>query len=221
MPTNRYRALIFDLDGTLLDNDASFRAAYIDLCRRYPDLFSTENSAQRADWIALYRACEERRNRLFAEFCTTYAWKTPPAFSPLWEEWIALYLQNAQCFSGVKELLTEWKEQGIPLGLLTNGETAFQMAKLTSSGLLPYFDCVLISQEIGISKPSPRVYQMASERLGVSVSDCLFIGDTPHTDILGAQNAGMDSVLLSDRESTVMPTYRAKTMQDLKIILEQ
>ena len=137
MPKKTYRALIFDLDGTLIDNEASFRAAYNSLCSRYPDLFSPDNLSQRTDWIALYRASQERRHRLYAAFCNTYAWHTQPPLSPLWEEWIELYLQSAQCFPGVAELFSYIKEKRFPMGLLTNGETDFQLAKLKASGLTP------------------------------------------------------------------------------------
>ena len=79
------------------------------------------------------------------------------------------------------------------LGLATNGIPEVQRGRLERSGLGRHFRAVLISGEIGIAKPDPRFFLLGAERLGLSPSDVLCVGDVPATDIRGARAAGMAS----------------------------
>ena len=79
------------------------------------------------------------------------------------------------------------------LGLATNGIPEVQRGRLERSGLASCFRTVLISGEIGIAKPDPRFFLLGAERLGLSPSEVLCVGDVPATDIRGARAAGMAS----------------------------
>lgn len=86
---------------------------------------------------------------------------------------------------------------GVRIGILTNGFGDLQRMKLETSGLLPWFETVVISGEIGIGKPDPRAFEIALRELGADPNECLMVGDGLETDMGGAAAFGIRSVLLS------------------------
>ena len=106
------------------------------------------------------------------------------------------YPDAKPCLDGLK---VEYR-----LGLVTNGPCDLQCAKLDASGLRNYFGAVAISREVGARKPDPRIFALALDRLGVTASDSVFVGDTPKTDIVGAHAAGMRVIWLN-RDNSPLP----------------
>jgi putative hydrolase of the HAD superfamily len=90
------------------------------------------------------------------------------------------------------------------LGIVTNGPHDLQCAKLDASELRGYFGAVMISREVGILKPDPRIFALALAQLGVSAEESAFVGDTPKTDIVGAHAAGMKAIWLN-RDNAQQP----------------
>ena len=66
----------------------------------------------------------------------------------------------------------------------------------------PGFDAVVVSGEVGMRKPEPRIYVLTAERLGVPVERCVFVDDLP-ANVRGAAAAGMTGVLHQSRDQTV------------------
>ena len=77
-----------------------------------------------------------------------------------------------------------------PITLLTNGITVIQKARLAGSPIKDWIDKMIVSQEAGISKPDPRIFELALE--GLAPSEVLMIGDGLGSDVRGANNAGVD-----------------------------
>ncbi|CAN5429201.1 HAD family hydrolase [soil metagenome] len=82
------------------------------------------------------------------------------------------------------------------LGMLTNGSPDLQREKIAASGLGDFFQAIAVSGEHGIGKPRPEIFQILAEELGVSVGECVMVGNSLERDILGARNAGMRSAWL-------------------------
>jgi putative hydrolase of the HAD superfamily len=80
---------------------------------------------------------------------------------------------------------------GLPLGIVTNGETEFQTKHIEALGLHDLMDTILISQREKLRKPDAAIFRRAAGCLNVSPEHCLFVGDNPVADILGAAAAGM------------------------------
>jgi HAD superfamily hydrolase (TIGR01509 family) len=83
------------------------------------------------------------------------------------------------------------------LGVVTNGPYDLQCAKLDASELRGYFGAVLVSRQVGILKPDPRIFALALDQLRTGPQDAVFVGDTPKTDIVGAHAAGMKAIWLN------------------------
>ncbi len=82
------------------------------------------------------------------------------------------------------------------LAAVTNGPCDLQCEKISRSGLQSYFPVRVISREVGVRKPDPRIFAIALERLGVDAADAVFVGDSPKHDIAGASAVGMKTVWL-------------------------
>lgn len=98
-------------------------------------------------------------------------------------------------------ILLYLKSKGYKVGLITNGKELKQWEKLVRLGMYPFFDDVVTSESVGIEKPDPKIFKIAMERLGVTSGTSLMVGNNFDADILGACNAGMQSMLINSRLS--------------------
>ena len=87
------------------------------------------------------------------------------------------------------------------LGVISNGSSARQRQKLASVAILDRFAAVVISEDIGVAKPHPGIFEAACEAAGASPSACVHVGDRLDADALGARGAGLTGVWL-DRNGT-------------------
>lgn len=109
------------------------------------------------------------------------------AFTVLREEWV-------QPFPNAVRTLRVLRERGHHLGLITNGRSEFQRAKLRRFDLEPYFDFILIEGEFGVGKPDLRVFQYGLEKFDVSSAQVWMIGDDLEFDMRPAQELGMGTI---------------------------
>jgi len=91
---------------------------------------------------------------------------------------------------GVKESLTRLSLQ-LKLGLISNGTSATQRAKLEALAVETLFDPIVISEEVGLRKPDVQIFELAIRGWHLAPDRVLFVGDDPVSDISGAQAAGM------------------------------
>ncbi len=116
-------------------------------------------------------------------------------------------------------------------GVITDGLSIKQAEKLLRLNVYRYFDPheIYISEQVGISKPNPKLFQTALRESGTPASEAMLIGDRPGRDIKPANEAGMITVLLDrgpsrrDREekrtNEVEPDYRIETYRELAELL--
>ena len=89
------------------------------------------------------------------------------------------------------------RDDGAQLGIITNGELAFQREKIERVGLTLLIDDVVASGELGIAKPDRRIFEHACARFEVTTSDAVYVGDRLETDAIGAARAGLQGVWLN------------------------
>jgi putative hydrolase of the HAD superfamily len=83
---------------------------------------------------------------------------------------------------------------GRKLGILTNGAPDVQREKIDAAGLSDHFDAIVISGEVAVGKPDPRVFALAVERLGATPAESVMVGDSLERDVAGARGAGIRAV---------------------------
>ena len=106
-----------------------------------------------------------------------------------------------------------------PLTILSNGFKEVQYYKFAHSGLEKYFTHLIISEEVGVNKPNPKLFELALEMNGVTANEALMIGDSYSSDIEGAKAAGIDQLWIHEGETTETATYIVPKLADILTIL--
>lgn len=216
--TSHKKVIIFDLDGTLVDNPASFDKAYHMFSQQDPELYAPEDVELKQLLIYLYRTGFKEAD--YHRLTAMLAPKRLPPRAALSRYWSMEYAINAVQLPQAKSTLEYLLARGYRVGLLTNGDSARQWAKVHACGLYPYFEDIIVSGDHPFEKPDPAIFQLSLSHFGVEAKDALFVGDTVTTDIIGAQRAGIDSLWLTpDTENTAGATYIARDVSFLKTIL--
>ncbi|MDD4729956.1 MAG: YjjG family noncanonical pyrimidine nucleotidase, partial [Dysgonamonadaceae bacterium] len=122
---------------------------------------------------------------------------------------------------GTMELL-EYLKPKYNMHILSNGFREVQYKKINNSGLKPYFDKVILSDDAGINKPHPDIFTYALKNTHSLRDETLVIGDSWDADILGAYNSGIHQLWFNPEElhpKGFIPTYCVKTLNEIKQIL--
>lgn len=130
-------------------------------------------------------------------------------------------------FDDVYPLLRDLRRIGLRLGIITHGWTVKQAEKLVRLGLVPYLDprAVFISDQIGISKPNPKLYATAVRDLGLEPQEVMYVGDSPEHDIAPPKSIGMVTVWARRaarhtlEKSGIVPDHIISNFDELRRIL--
>jgi putative hydrolase of the HAD superfamily len=185
------RFALFDLDGTLVDRTGAYTEAVAALCRERA--FDPQIQA----WLLTELA--DRANAAdFVRLRETFGLAVPAA--QLWQEYVDLMAAAVTCRREVLEGLARLRTAGWTIGVITNGASDIQRAKLAATGLAGLIDEVAVSGDLEIRKPDLRLFQLAASRCGVNLADGgWMIGDNPAGDIGGAHQAGLRTIWLRGR----------------------
>lgn len=179
------RAILFDLDNTLVDRDAAMRR----VMRRWLAEHSTALRADQAD-AALDEIMARDRHGYTSrrELCD---WLGGRRAADLWQFIGEHIAEQVRPRASVQELLARLQRRYM-LALVTNGGFDNQRRKLRHARLASYFDdAVFISGELDAAKPSAEIFEAALADLGVAAHQALFVGDDLARDIAGASAVGM------------------------------
>lgn len=127
-------------------------------------------------------------------------------------------------FEGAEKFL-DYISEKYKIVIVTNGIKEVQIPRIQNSPLIKYINEVVISEEIGVNKPNPLIFQKALEKIGYigKKENVIMIGDSQTADIQGAINFGIDSCwirLLGQKKiNSIIPTYTIEKYEDISIIL--
>ncbi|MGR2858433.1 pyrimidine 5'-nucleotidase [Erwinia rhapontici] len=121
---------------------------------------------------------------------------------------------------GAVDLLNALKGR-VKMGIITNGFTALQQARLERTGFLGVFDLLVISEQVGYAKPHPAIFDYALTRMGNPARErVLMVGDNPDSDILGGINAGLATCWLNAegraQPEGINPTWQVTSLKELQ-----
>ncbi|MBO7743290.1 HAD family hydrolase [Paenibacillus sp. MWE-103] len=189
---NGIKAVLFDLDNTLLDRTRMFGGFMDAFVARYFG-HAEDPRALRARVAELDMDGYKPREALFAELLDELPWARKPDPDELAAFYRGAYLPCAALMDGAREVLARARAK-YRTGLITNGKASTQYGKLDRLGIRDAFDLILVSEEAGAKKPDPRLFAMAADGLGLRAGECLFVGDHPANDVEGAARFGMATV---------------------------
>lgn len=133
--------------------------------------------------------------------------------------WIEHQYLFTVLFPDAMDTVLKLKEK-YKIGILTNGAHLAQWGKIEKSGLLPYMDAVLVSEDAGFTKPDIRIFQMMADKLGLKCEECVYVGDTFSLDIMGAYNSGMKPVWIWPSERAKPSDFEVTRIRKIYDLLE-
>ncbi len=230
------RAVLFDLDDTLVSDDGVTDACWILACERYWRQTSAQSAAElreavrrQADWFysSPDRARQGRlslddtRRNIVSEALRALGLPSPELGSAIADAYSAEKDRSITLVPGAVEALAGIRKAGVRLGLVSNGAGEVQRRKVDRFGLGPLFNVILIEGEFGLGKPEPSVYASALTDLGADPSDAWMVGDHLEFDVAAPQRLGLRGIWVDYRghgvpaESDVRPDLIIRAVTEL------
>ena len=200
---NRYRAVVFDLWGTLVDevsHPEEKQRKYRQVTCKMADLLGVDSEAFARAWsrgairriAGAFSSTEEELLHISGVLGVEPSEDRVKASATVRNEFIRGALSPRP---GTVETLSTLREAGYRVGLVSN--CGDEVSRLWgSTPLAQLFDAVVLSFEVRITKPDVRIYETAARRLGVSAGECLYVGDGSDGELMDASKAGMTAVLM-------------------------
>ena len=231
------KAMLFDLDDTIVADDAVYEKAWENVFKK-PILQASELDIsklraaikQAGEW---YYSDPERLRKARQNLYVARREVVTIALSSLGIDHPKLARELADSYSEEKEkaifvypdaieTISHFKKEGIPLALLTNGSSEYQREKIERFGLAPFFSYIFIEGELGMGKPDERLFRHVLGRLGVvDPSEAWMVGDRLEHDVKPARKLGIYAIWVDWRReglpesSTVQPDRIIRKLSEL------
>ncbi len=229
----KYRHLFFDLDHTLWDFEANAKE-----CLR--DLYESNALEARGveDFDAFFSRYSFHNEKLWKRYTAGHIRQEILRWKRMWlalldfkiadealaKQMAAQFLEilpfKTKLFPYTVEILEYLKNKQYHLHLITNGFEVVQHAKLNSSKIHRYFDQIITSELSNSLKPNKEIFEFALDAAKAEKEESIMIGDNPDADILGAMNAGIDTVFVNHPgvEIPLVATFTIRHLKELESI---
>jgi YjjG family noncanonical pyrimidine nucleotidase len=224
-----YQTLLFDLDHTLLDSDASEIAAYAHTMQLIglpdpDDHFERYLRINHRMWAAVERGelqPTEVRLRRFEQFVDEVGIDADPV--EMAEAFVWGLGAHGELYDGARDVLDELAVRA-SLAMVTNGLSDVQRARIERLDLDGYFDAIVISSEVGVTKPRPEIFDITFARLGSPPKEsAVMIGDSLTSDIRGGADYGIATCWYNARATSAGPddvvTHEVSKLADLPAVV--
>ena len=229
------RAILFDLDDTIIEFASSAGPCWKAVCDRFApecDGVTSERLLAAVDaYRTWYWSDPERhrvgrldmaaaRRKVIAGAFQNLGLDRPVLISRMADAFAKTRAEALHLFPEAIDVLRDLRGLSIRLALITNGESGEQRAKIERFGLAPHFDHIQVEGEFGVGKPDARVYQHVLDRLGIEPADAWMVGDNLEWDVWGAQQAGVRGIWRDVAGTGLPPTSPAQPDQIIRSLTE-
>lgn len=210
------KAVLWDFDDTLYSRTEAARKTFPGMFKEhlYPN-----GSTEFIQEATSYMMTKVKRNSMIHEEAfNALLEKYPPDKPYVRSDCLEYYYEHLWKYvvplPQQLEVIKKLHSLGVKNAIVTNAAADIvysQKRKITTYGNAELFDAVVISGELGIHKPDRGIYDHTAKLLGVTNSQCIFVGDDPDSDVKGAINADMEIVWLDKHE------YDGRFSQDRRV----
>lgn len=221
----KYKAILLDADDTIFDFQAGNHCAVEQLMDEIgyhsPNRFDEYQAINHACWEALERGemtQEELKIIRFERFLSKYHIDRDPA--EIAARFVEILGRQHMLIPNAETAVRAISEK-LPVVILTNGITKIQKSRISLSPIRDLISGMVISQEVGFSKPRPEIFHHALNMLNIAPEEALVIGDSITSDIIGANNADIDSCWYNPKGKPLPDGVHAEyIVSDIRDIVE-
>lgn len=216
------RAIIFDLDDTLVDQAGAARRAVVGWAAEHgisgvdvADRWESVSDRHYRRYQSRELGFQEQRRARAREFLGVDV--TDVEADELFAGYLTRYEALWVAFDDAVPTLRRVRDAGLRTVVLTNGDDDHQRHKLDLTGLAAEVDLHVSTSTLPASKPDPTAYLLTCERAGIAPAEALMVGNSLAHDVLGPVEAGLEAVLLDRHDAhPEAPVRRISTLHDLR-----
>lgn len=223
----KIKAILFDLDDTLLNSKKSEYNAICEFKKLFTEFDMIDNMQFFERWhIITMKAYEAylskeisfenmrklRMKNLFLYFTSKVL--SDNEAQKIFDIYFNLYEKNWILFDDTIHTLEKLKDS-YKLAIVTNGDSELQRKKIDNIGVKKYFSEIIISSEVGVSKPDKEIFRIACKRLKVEPEECVMIGDKFKVDIKGAIRSGMKAIWINRKNEDIEYEYKINKLSQI------
>lgn len=220
------RCVLFDLDNTLIDRSCSIEEFVPVFIQDYSDLLRiVDVEFIKYTFHQMDGGGYTPKLQGFRMLLEVLPWQSKPDVYELREYWREVFPRCSVAMQGAFDLLNTLWEENYRLGIITNGLTRKQHAKIDQLGLKKYIEFIIISEAVQLRKPDKAIFHLAIEQQNLTPSECIYVGDHPINDIIGSSQAGLIPVWLkgyhewpSDME---LPQWQIDSLESLLPVIHR
>ncbi|WP_046174109.1 HAD family hydrolase [Domibacillus indicus] len=216
------KAVLFDLDGTLLNRDKSVEK-FIE--QQYERLNKWVGHIPKEKYMTRFIELDNRgyvwKDRVYRQLVSEFS-ITGVTWEDLLQDYISECKNNCVPFDHLFSTLEELRSRNLTLGIITNGKGQFQLDNIKALRIEKYFEAILISEWEGMKKPDPQIFKRALDQLNFLPEESIFVGDHPVNDVKAARNAGMKGIWKKDSQwNHVEADFIIDDLAELPLIIQK